>query len=143
MKKKNNKGFTLVELIIVIVILGILAAVAVPAYSRYITRANEAADVAALDSIKTAAIAACAKRGQVSAISVSTNTDTGAVTGVTATVGGNSIVLVGENAATEASDYSTFTTGNSYTLNSSTYKAGAHWSASSTDSNWASGSSAS
>lgn len=42
--KKNNKGFSLVELIVVIAIMAILAAVAVVSYSIYIDRANDAVD---------------------------------------------------------------------------------------------------
>ncbi len=41
---KNNKGFSLVELIVVIAIMAILAAVAVVSYSVYIDRANDAVD---------------------------------------------------------------------------------------------------
>ena len=41
---KNNKGFSLVELIVVIAIMAILAAVAVASYSIYIQKANDAAD---------------------------------------------------------------------------------------------------
>lgn len=41
---KNNKGFSLVELIVVIAIMAILAAVAVVGYSVYIDRARDAAD---------------------------------------------------------------------------------------------------
>lgn len=53
-KLKENKGFTLVELIVVIAILGILAAVAVPAYSGYVQKAKDAADLQTLDAVKTA-----------------------------------------------------------------------------------------
>ena len=41
MKKTNNKGFTLVELIVVLVILAILAAILVPALLGYIDKARE------------------------------------------------------------------------------------------------------
>ena len=40
MKKTNNKGFTLVELIVVLVILAILAAILVPALVGYIDKAR-------------------------------------------------------------------------------------------------------
>ena len=42
--KTNNKGFSLVELIVVIAIMAILAAVAIPTFSGFITKANKASD---------------------------------------------------------------------------------------------------
>lgn len=54
--KKNQKGFSLIELIVVIVIMVILAAVAVPVYSSYITRANEAVDREYLEEIRRAIV---------------------------------------------------------------------------------------
>ena len=49
---KNNKGFTLIELIMVTIILGILAAVAIPRYTTSVSAAEAAAEDAVISSIR-------------------------------------------------------------------------------------------
>jgi len=51
---KNNKGFSLVELIIVIAIMAILAGALAPALIKYINKSRRSADVSNADTIRTA-----------------------------------------------------------------------------------------
>ena len=52
-KHRNQKGFTLIELMIVIAIIGILAAIAIPQFSRYRAKSYNAASLADARNLKT------------------------------------------------------------------------------------------
>ena len=62
-KAKGNKGFTLVEIIVVLAIVAILALILVPRLGGYTKRAKEKADEATARSIETAVMALIASGG--------------------------------------------------------------------------------
>ena len=50
-KKKNNKGFTLVELVIVIAILAIVVGLLAPQYTKYVEKSRKSADASNMDEM--------------------------------------------------------------------------------------------
>lgn len=53
-KLKNQKGFTLVEILVVVIIVAILAAIAVPIYMRYVERSRSSEAQTAINTLRKA-----------------------------------------------------------------------------------------
>ena len=111
MKRTMQKGFTLIELMIVVAIIGILAAVALPAYQDYTVRAKVTEGLSLAASAKTA-ITENASNGVGYASGWSAPTATKSVSGITidtaagfititytATAGGGTLILTPLNGA--------------------------------------------
>lgn len=98
--KAAQKGFTLIELMIVVAIIGILAAVALPAYQDYTVRAKVSELVLAASSFKSSIAEKAASDGSLAASGVGlTVTAVGKITGGSVTDGGV-ITIAGSTAGT-------------------------------------------
>jgi type IV pilus assembly protein PilA len=92
--KSLQKGFTLIELMIVVAIIGILAAVALPAYQDYTVRARVSELILAASSAKTALSEGIQTNGSWSQkwMSSITISSTGLIAGATVSSAGQIIV---------------------------------------------------
>ena len=99
---RNNKGFSLVELIAVIAIMAILAAVAIPTFATFITKANVASDDQFVADLTYAIeLANSASGKEVSAPTITAAN--GVISEVTYTVGGVEVTIeVDDHVATVA-----------------------------------------
>lgn len=73
MKAQMQKGFTLIELMIVVAIIGILAAVALPAYQDYTARAHVSEALSLASGLKIQVADAVADTGALAGLDSGTN----------------------------------------------------------------------
>lgn len=85
MKKNNNKGFTLMEMLIVVAIIAVLVAIAIPVFTNQLEKAREATDAANIRSAY-AEVMACALTGSADKTNGVTRTESDGVYTWTKTV---------------------------------------------------------
>lgn len=102
MKRSMQKGFTLIELMIVVAIIGILAAVALPAYQDYTVRAKVSEIILAASSAKVAVSEHAQANGTMDSMTTAVETQNSKyVSGVTylASNSGTGIIVAAATAA--------------------------------------------
>lgn len=104
MKKQNQAGFTLIELMIVIAIIGILAAVALPAYQDYTVRARASEILLNITSPKQSIAEFAQTEGTLTNSGSGLSVSTGSPMVLSGTITANGVITVTGNATALSSD---------------------------------------
>lgn len=97
--KKNNKGFTLAELLIVVAIIAVLVAIAIPIFTTQLEKSRESTDIANLRSAYAAGQVA-AMTGYMGSTSISNTVSLKYNPGVDGSLDSNGIAI-GQGTATD------------------------------------------
>jgi len=102
LRKKNQKGFTLIELMIVIAIIGILAAIAIPNFLAYRTKGQNSAAIAEAKNFYQTTLAYFADTTTTGSTVGAADEEGGFIHNNKITLGGGTLHDVGDGSVTAA-----------------------------------------